>query len=259
MPSAPASCYAYRNISTEAVVIPDLDHGWGHRLRKQWQSPLYQLKIVFLLLIILIAIGVTFYRLALRWDYREALLQIIYIFSTLGGSVRNIDAPLVQWFNIFYILTILLVVIWGVSLLIEAMVQGELVYFWGTHRMEQRITQLSKHFILCGFGRMGQEIAQQLTRAKQRFVIIEHNPAQIPNLEDSGYLYVQGDAREDEELLKAGIKKAKGLIAVYSTDEENVFITLSARVLNPALYVVTRSSSKSGEAKMKHAGADRVF
>ena len=182
--------------------------------------------------------------------------------STLGGTVRPTDsATLVatQWFNIFFIVTILFVVLWGVTLLIEAMVKGELVYYWGTRRMEQRITQLSRHYIICGFGRMGKEIAQQFARSKKPFVVVEHNQIQLQPLEDSGYLYVQGDAREDEQLLKAGIKRAKGLIAVYATDEENVYITLSARVLNPKLFIVTRSSHAAGEAKLQRAGADRVF
>jgi voltage-gated potassium channel len=152
-----------------------------------------------------------------------------------------------------------MVALWGVSLLIEAMVSGELVYYWGTRRMEQRITKQSNHYIICGFGRMGQEIARQLTRAKQPFVVVEHNTAQVPMLESFGYLHVQGDAREDDQLIRAGIKRAKGLIAVAASDEENVYITLSARVLNPHLYIVTRSSQPQGETKLLHAGANRVF
>jgi voltage-gated potassium channel len=196
-----------------------------------------------------------------HWTFREALLQVILIFSTLGGQVRpdSTHVALMQWFDIFYILAILLVVIWGVSLLIEATVRGELVYYWGARRMQQRISALKKHYIICGFGRMGQEIARELARDHEPFVVIEHNQAQLPGLEEAGYLYVEGDARDDEQLLHAGVQRAQGLIAVYPTDEENVFITLSARVLNPALYIVTRSSHAESEAKLIRAGADRVF
>ncbi|HEY3415371.1 MAG TPA: NAD-binding protein [Armatimonadota bacterium] len=236
---------------------------WGLRLRQNWQSSLYQFRIAVLLLIILAAIGVTFYRVVLHWSLRDALLQIVYIISTLGGMARAITDPhlanLNKWFDIFYIVTILLVVLWGVSLIIEAMVRGEFVYFWGARRMEQRIAHLSNHYMVCGFGRMGQEIARQLARSRRPMVIIEHNPGQYGNLEASGYPYIQGDARDDDILFRAGIEKAKGLIAVAATDEENMFITLSARVLNPRLYIVTRSSHAATEEKLLRAGADRVF
>lgn len=230
-------------------------------MRLNWRSSIYQLKIVALLFITLTAVGVTFFRVATQpqWTFREALLQVVMLISTLGGNVKELRDPVVQWFEIFYISTILIIVLWGISLLIEATVRGELVYYWGARRMEQRIRQLSKHYVICGFGRMGQEIARQFARAKRPFVVVEHNPAQIPALEASGYLFVQGDAREDDQLQRAGIEKAAGLVAVASSDEENVYITLSARVLNPAIYIVTRSSHKSGEAKLIRAGADRVI
>ena len=233
----------------------------GFRIRQRWRSPLYQLKIVGLLFLILVAVGVGFYRILLQWTLPDALLQVVLTVSTLGGEVRpnSLQSPLLKWFDIFFVMTIILVGLWGVSLLIEAMVRGELMYYWGTRRMEQRIAKLSGHYIICGFGRMGQEIARQLTRTRHPFVIVEHNPSQLTQLELSGYLFVKGDAREDEQMLSAGIGRAKGLIAVAATDEENVYITLSARVLNPNLYIVTRCSHASGEAKLLRAGADRVF
>jgi voltage-gated potassium channel len=214
-----------------------------------------------LLFFIQFVTGVTFYWQAAGMDLRSALLQVVLTVSTLGGDTRPdiLHTPRAEWFDIFFIATIILVALWGVSLLVEAIVRGELMYYWGTRRMEQRIAQLNDHYIICGFGRMGQEIARQLTRARQPFAVIEHNPNQANNLEMSGYPYNTGDAREDDQLLHIGIERAKGLIAVAATDEENVYITLSARVLNPNLYIVTRCSHASGEAKMLRAGANRVF
>lgn len=211
---------------------------------------------------ILTVIGVTFYRVVLHWEFREALLEVVQTVTTLGGSVRVVDPSkqaIAQWFSIFFVLMILLVVLWGISLLIEATVRGDLVYYWGARRMERRIAQLSKHYIICGFGRMGQEIARQLDRAKQPYVVVEHNAHQLPNLEATGCLFVKGDAREDEQLMRAGVERAKGLIAVAATDEENVYITLSARVLSPNIYIVTRCSNAQGEAKLIRAGANRVI
>lgn len=233
----------------------------GSRLRLHGRSPLNQLKFILLLFIILTIIGIFFYRFVLGWTLQNAILQVVLTVSTLGGEAKRggLTSSVAAWFNIFYILTILFTALWGISILIEAMVRGDLLYYWGTRRMEQRIAHVKNHYLICGFGRMGQEIARQFMRTQQSFVVVEHNPVQLPALENSGYLYVKGDAREDEELLRAGIKHAKGLVAVASTDEENVYITLSARVLNPDLFIVTRCSQTSGEAKLLHAGANRVF
>ncbi len=234
---------------------------WGHEIRQHWRSPLFQLKIFFCIILTLSAIGVAFYRVALHWPLRAALLQIVLIISTLGGEAhpnayRQADA---QWFHIFFIGAMTLIVLWGVSLLVQAMVSGELLYYLGARRMEKRIEQLSNHFIICGFGRMGQEIARLFTRSAHPFVVIEHNPVQLPVLVNTGYLFVQGDEREDEQLLKAGIQRAKGLVTVAASDEDNVYITLSARVLNPELYIVARCVNASGEAKLLRAGANRVI
>ena len=234
---------------------------WGQQLRQNWRSSIYQLKLCGLLIIILVAVGVTFYRVVVQLNLCESLLQIVWTISTMGGMVDDtaMHKPLAQWFSIFFIITILVVVLWGVSLLIEATVRGEFVYYWGVRRMERRIAQIKNHFIICGFGRMGQEIARQFKQARCPFVVVEHNPAQIPVLEAVEYLYIQGDAREDEHLQRAGVERARGLVAVASTDEENVYITLSARVLNPKIYIVTRCSQASGEGKLLRAGADRVI
>ncbi len=256
------SLYTIDSRDAEAFLISEQKTSWGQQLRQNWKSKVYQLKLVALVLIILSAIGAIFYRIVLGWSLSEALLQIVNTISTLGGNVKPVEEalrPLHEWFSIFYITTILVVVLWGVSLLIEAMVRGELVYYWGARRMERRIAQLSKHYIICGFGRMGQEIARSFLQSRKAFVVVEHNPIQLPALENSNYLYVQGDAREDESLLRAAVVRARGLVAVAATDEENVYITLSARVLNPEIFIVTRCSQASGEAKLLRAGADRVI
>lgn len=234
---------------------------WGQQLRQNWRSSIYQLKICGLIFITLVAVGVTFYRVFVHLNLRQSLLQIVWTISTLGGAVQSprLHTPVAEWFSIFFIITILIVALWGVSLLIEATVRGEFVYYWGARRMERRISQLKHHFVICGFGRMGREIARQFKQARHAFVVVEHNPAQIPLLEASDYLFIQGDAREDEHLLRAGIERARGLVAVASSDEENVYITLSARVLNPKIYIVTRCSQASGEGKLLRAGADRVI
>ena len=125
--------------------------------------------------------------------------------------------------------------------------------------MEDRISKLSDHFIICGFGRMGQQIARDLARHKVPFVVIEINPEQIPKLRAWKIPFVEGNASEDNVLLAAGVKRAKGLVTVAPTDADNIFVTLSARVLNPKVYIVARSILEDNEDKIRRAGADRVM
>ncbi|NLN77015.1 MAG: hypothetical protein GX139_12015, partial [Armatimonadetes bacterium] len=125
--------------------------------------------------------------------------------------------------------------------------------------MDKLIESMSNHYIICGYGRMGQQIVKELQRYKVPCVVVEANPEQLPKLRANNIPYVDGNASEDNVLLSAGILQAKGLIAVSATDEENVFVVLTAKVLNPRLFIVARSILKENEDKLRHAGADRVM
>lgn len=126
-------------------------------------------------------------------------------------------------------------------------------------KMDNYIAALHDHYIVCGYGRMGRQIVRDFKRAAVPFVVVEWNPEQIPRLIEDEVPFVEGKATEDDMLIKAGIERAKGLIAVTATDEENVFIVLSARGLNPGLHIVARSTKSENEGKLRRAGADRVM
>ena len=125
--------------------------------------------------------------------------------------------------------------------------------------MQRQIEQLKDHYILCGCGAVGREIVMEFTKAQVPFVAVEKTPevAEIPR--DLDILFVQGDATDEEVLEMAGIHRAKGLIAALRQDPENVFVTLTARQLNPGLQIVARASEKGTESKLLRAGADRVI
>lgn len=125
--------------------------------------------------------------------------------------------------------------------------------------MDKLIESMSGHYIICGFGRMGQQIAGDLDRHNMPYVVIEKNPDQLPRLKEENISYVEGNATEDLVLIKAGIERASGLIAVATSDEENVFIVLTARGLNSNLFIVARSIREENEDKLKKAGADKVM
>lgn len=125
--------------------------------------------------------------------------------------------------------------------------------------MDQAIANMNDHYIVCGYGRMGKQIVRDLRRSDLPVVVVEWNPEQIPFLVEHAVPYIEGKATDDEVLLRAGVDKARGLIAVAATEEENVFIVLTARGLNQSLYIVARSIREENEDKLRRAGADRVM
>lgn len=125
--------------------------------------------------------------------------------------------------------------------------------------MDKLIESMSDHYIICGYGRMGQQIVKDLQHYNVPCVVVEWNRDQLPRLRERNIPHIEGKASEDPVLLKAGIMRARGLIAVAPSDEENVFIVLTAKGLNPKLFIVARSILKENEDKLRHAGADRVI
>ncbi|MCF8266177.1 MAG: TrkA family potassium uptake protein, partial [Melioribacteraceae bacterium] len=125
-------------------------------------------------------------------------------------------------------------------------------------RMSKTIDSLTDHYIICGYGRMGRQIVEGLMEINKPFVVIENDQEKIDALIDRKILFINGDATNDDTLIKARIDKAKGFVAVVRTDAENVFATLSAKELNPNLYIVARAIDDSTESKLKRAGANRV-
>lgn len=117
---------------------------------------------------------------------------------------------------------------------------------------------MKDHYIVCGYGRMGKKIVSELRKNNVPCFVLEPNPEHREELEASGIPFLPASATEDENLIAAGIKEAKGLISVAMTDESNVFIVLTARSLNPDLFVVARSILKRNEGKLRNAGADVV-
>jgi len=152
------------------------------------------------------------------------------------------------------------VVMYTFSKITETMVEGRLRNLLEKNKMDKRVMQLNDHHIVCGFGRIGMEICQILSANNKPFIVIENNEEVVKEIEKHGYIFMKGEAADDDILLKAQIEKASSLIAVVSSDADNLFITLSARVLNPKLYIMARSSGATGaDTKLERAGASKVI
>ncbi|MGM9570819.1 MAG: potassium channel family protein [bacterium] len=160
----------------------------------------------------------------------------------------------------------LLLIVFGVGVIAQLMalcigfiVEGKLNEVLGRSNMEKKIESLKNHIVLCGAGKIGENVADILKRENVDFVIIDKDEKIIEQYRQQDCLVMKGDATKDEILQKAGIKQAYGLIATLSSDAENVFVTLTARELNTKLFIVARAIFKESESKLKIAGADRVI
>jgi voltage-gated potassium channel len=221
-------------------------------------DPVRHLRISIVVLLVIVSVGTVGYTVIEGWRILDSLYMTIITLATVG--FREIQ-PLSDAGKIFTMLLVIFgvgVIGYIVGSLAQIMFEGQFQRIVGRKKVEKKIEALRDHFIVCGFGRIGTLICREFAAKPLPFVVIEKNLEVLPKLEEDRYLYIQGDATDDETLLKAGIKKAKGLISVVASDTENVYITLTARGLNPDLYILARAGEEGSEIKLKRAGASKV-
>jgi voltage-gated potassium channel len=217
-----------------------------------------RLRLSLALLVALVAIGTTGYVTIEEFSFLDALYMTVTTLTTVGFGEIHPLSPAGRGFTIGLIVVGLSVVYGAVGSVLE-MVFGEHFRESVNHqRMERRLNGVKEHSIVCGYGRMGQEIAREFQARRIPFVIVERNPALASTLTEAGYVFVTGDASQDAVLHQAGVERARSLITVAPTDADNIFITLTGRSLNPKLYIVARSAREEDEHKLRRAGADRV-
>jgi voltage-gated potassium channel len=192
------------------------------------------------------------------WDFFDSLYMTVTTLTTVGyGEVHPLDRA-GRIYNMALILTGMGVLFYIVGSLARVVIEGELHAVLGRRKLIKHIKKLKNHYIICGLGRIGEIVARRLKDRGLSLVVVENDPALLSRLEASGYYFINGDATREEVLLEAGIERAKGLIAVVSTDADNVYVVLTARSLNPNLYIVARGEDTGSEKKLLRAGADKV-
>ncbi|MEO8601356.1 MAG: potassium channel protein [bacterium] len=210
------------------------------------------------LLILITCVGVVGYMIVSDMSFVDALYLTAITLSTVGSREVAPLTPGAQLFTVGLIFIGLGVVLYSASLVAGDVIEGRLQRVFGRRRVERQIEHLAEHYIVCGFGRMGRVVSKELAARPVPFVVVDRDPEALERAEGEGYLSLGGDATEDRVLVQAGIARARGLVSALSRDEDNVYVVLSARQLNPNLLIVARAEDERSESKLMHAGATRV-
>jgi voltage-gated potassium channel len=216
-------------------------------------------RLSVVLLVGVVAGGTLGYTVIEGWDPWDSLYMTVISVTTVGYREVHPLSRAGQLFTMIVLTVGVATVLYTFSFFMARLVEGDLQARWTHRRRERMLDALDKHFIICGFGRIGQIIAREFTRQSVPFVIIERDPERMQEAIELGYLAVEADASTEAVLHRVRIERARGLIAAVSTDAENVYAVLTARLLHPTLFIIGRAETDDAKAKLVRAGADRVL
>jgi voltage-gated potassium channel len=228
------------------------------RSRRELQQFMRRLAILLVLLLIVLIVGSTGFAAFEHVSVGFGFVWTMDTITTLGaihepgdtaGRTLQVVLELVGIGTLFY----------GFATVVEFFVSGQLSGVVTERRAEKMIDSYHDHYIICGFGRVGRQVARDLRAAGARYVVIDHNPDNRESAEAAEALFVESSASDDEVLLDAGIERATGVIACVDSDAENIFITLTARELRSDILIIARASREESEKKLLRAGANRVI
>jgi voltage-gated potassium channel len=209
-------------------------------------------------LLVITVVGMVGYHLA-GWTWSDSLYMVIISIFTVGyGEIHPVQGEFLRDFTMLLIVLGCFSVIFVSGSLVQFLTEGQIRRAMGDKRMSAEMKKLKNHVIICGFGRIGRMVAADLKEGRRPFVIVDRDPDRLATAREDGYLTLQGEATEESVLIEAGIRNAKTLATVLPSDASNVFITLSARDINPDLIIIARGENPATERKLVQAGANRV-
>jgi voltage-gated potassium channel len=216
-------------------------------------------RLVAILITAVTVLGTVGYTVVEGWSLWDSFYMTVITITTVGyGEVH----PLSQAGRAFTVLILLSGVgsfFYAFTLFMALLAEGDLVDRLEHRRRTRMLDDLKDHFVLCGFGRMGEIIAREFSRQRVAFVVIEREADRMQAAMDQGFLAVEADASSEDVLRRVHIERARGFVAAVSTDAENVYAVLSARLLRPDLFIIGRAETDDARTKLLRAGADRVI
>ncbi len=208
----------------------------------------------FFLLFGIILLGTAGYMFIERWNFLDSLYMTVITITTVGFQEIKPISPSGRIFTIFLILTGVGVIAYTLGLFAQTMIEFQIVSILGRKKLE-----LKDHYIICGYGKLGKVVANELMLRGIPYLVIEKNPELKDDLERNRHPYLIGDATAEDILIEAGIERAKGIVALLSSDADNLFLTMTARTLNPNLFILSRADEEHTYKKLLRVGADRVI
>jgi voltage-gated potassium channel len=202
--------------------------------------------------------GTMGYMIIEKWYFLDALYMTVITITTVGyGEIRTVS-DIGRVFTIVLIFLGIGIVGYFLGIVAQTMVEFHMRAIVGRRKLGRRIKSIKNHYIICGYGRIGRIISEELMIHRVPLVVLDHDPESKESLDNQEIPYVIDDATSEEALMEVGIERAKGLVAVVSSDADNLFITMTARGLNPELYILARADEEQTQNKLLRAGANRV-
>ena len=218
-----------------------------------------QLVLAIALLVLVIWFGTLGYVVIEHWSYADALYMTVITLATVGFQEVHPLTPAGRMFTIVLILAGVGMVTVLVTVIAREILEKRFLRILKGRNMMDIIERLEGHTVMCGFGRLSRIAAAEIRSGNITPVVIERDEERAAEAESGGLLIVRGDATQDEALLRAGVKRAARLVSLLPNDADNLYVILTARELNPALFIVSRAEHEAGEKRMLQAGADKVI
>jgi voltage-gated potassium channel len=217
-----------------------------------------QLQIAAVLLFAVVFGGTAGFVTLERWSWFDAFYMTVTTITTVGGGEpRPLDVA-GKWWTIVVVAVGFGVLTYTLLALMAYVIEGQLGQVFDRQRMRRRVGRMHDHLILCGFGRVGRAIAHEFTDEGIPFVVVDSDDESLVQAVAEGATVVHGNAADVETLKAAGVERARGLVTAVDNDADNLYVTLSARVLKPDLFIVARANRADAEPKLRLAGANRV-
>ncbi len=215
--------------------------------------------IALFLLLALLILAPLGYMLIEGLGFNDAFYMTVITVFTVGFAEVEPLTTAGQYFTIFVIFVGVSTLFFIIASFLRYTFGEAFRETFGRRRMDLRIKKLRDHYVICGYGRVGEVVCEAMVEAGVDFLVVEKDHDRITDAMDRSYLLIEGSATETETLEQAGVKRAKGLVCALENDADNLFVTISARFLNPELMIVTRSISRDSVDKLRFAGADRII
>ncbi|HEY5502745.1 MAG TPA: potassium channel protein [Candidatus Anoxymicrobiaceae bacterium] len=222
-------------------------------------SGLRNLVLALVILFCIVVIGVVGYILIEDMTFTQALYMTVITITTVGFREVKVLGTGGQYFTMFIVITGLGAVLFFLTGLFELILSEYLGNIWGRRRMQNQISKLSGHHIVCGYGRVGGSVAEELSDQAKPFVVIEVDEDAFELCVKDGHLCIHGSATDDKVLEEARISQAVGLVSALGTDADNLYVVLTARTMNPQALIVARAEHFDSENKLEMVGADRII